>query len=173
DREISDFSDKELSRIRNEAVGFVFQNFSLIETLTVEENIELPLLYSGLTPKEAKDRVHEVLTKVGLADKGKKHPKQHSGGQQQRVANASAIVNRPSFIIADETTGALDGKKSEEMLTPVQQVNNEGGTIILATADEEGIEYCIPLIKVRDGVTLDEVLRRNVRLFGIPPAVPF
>lgn len=86
DREIGDFSDKELSRIRNEAVGFVFQNFSLIETLTVEENIELPLLYSGLTPKEAKDRVHEVLTKVGLPDKGKKHPKQLSGGQQQRVA---------------------------------------------------------------------------------------
>ncbi len=80
DREIGDFSDKELSRIRNEAVGFVFQNFSLIETLTVEENIELPLLYSGLTPKEAKDRVHEVLTKVGLPDKGKKHPKQLSGG---------------------------------------------------------------------------------------------
>ena len=112
DREIGDFSDKELSRIRNEAVGFVFQNFSLIETLTVEENIELPLLYSGLTPKEAKDRVHEVLTKVGLPDKGKKHPKQLSGGQQQRVAIARAIVNRPSFIMADEPTGALDSKTS-------------------------------------------------------------
>ena len=125
---------------------------------TVEENIELPLLYSGLTPKEAKDRVHEVLTKVGLPDKGKKHPKQLSGGQQQRVAIARAIVNRPSFIIADEPTGALDSKTSEEILTLFQQLNNEGVTIILVTHDEETIEYCNRLIKVRDGKILEEVL---------------
>ena len=136
DREIGDFSDKELSRIRNEAVGFVFQNFSLIETLTVEENIELPLLYSGLTPKEAKDRVHEVLTKVGLPDKGKKHPKQLSGGQQQRVAIARAIVNRPSFIIADEPTASLDADNARIIMRELRQINTENNSmVVVATHD--------------------------------------
>lgn len=111
--------------------------------------------------------------KVGLPDKGKKHPKQLSGGQQQRVAIARAIVNRPSFIIADEPTGALDSKTSEEILTLFQQLNNEGVTIILVTHDEETIEYCNRLIKVRDGKILEEVLTWNVQLFGKPPSVPF
>ena len=155
---VRNFSDKELSKIRNKAVGFVFQNFSLIETLTAEENIELPLLYCGLTPKESRDRVKEVLKKVGLSDKGKKYPKQLSGGQQQRVAIARAIVNNPSFIIADEPTGALDSKTSEEILTLFKRLNNDGVTIILVTHDEETVEYCNRLIKVRDGKVIEEVL---------------
>lgn len=157
-REIEHFSDQELSKIRNRAVGFVFQNFSLIETLTIEENIELPLLYSGLTPKESRQSVQNVLEKVGLADKGKKYPKQLSGGQQQRIAIARAIVTNPSFIIADEPTGALDSNTSEEILTIFKQLNEEGKTIILVTHDEETIQFCNRLIRVRDGKILEEVL---------------
>lgn len=157
-REIEDYSDKELSKIRNESVGFVFQNFSLIDTLTVSENIELPLLYNGLTPRDCKARVQEVLTKVGLQDKGKKYPKQLSGGQQQRIAIARAIVNHPKFIIADEPTGALDSQTSEDILSFFQQLNKEGVTIILVTHDEDTIKYCNRLIKVRDGKIIEEVL---------------
>lgn len=158
DNEIESFSDQELSKIRNKAVGFVFQNFSLIETLTIEENIELPLLYSGLTPKESRQSVQNVMGKVGLADKGKKYPKQLSGGQQQRVAIARAIVTNPSFIIADEPTGALDSNTSEEILNIFKQLNEEGKTIILVTHDEETIHFCNRLIRVRDGKILEEVL---------------
>ena len=153
---IGDYSDKELSSIRNQSVGFVFQNFSLIDTLTVSENIELPLLYSGLSPKDCKGRVLEVLEKVGLQDKINKYPKQLSGGQQQRIAIARAIVNHPKFIIADEPTGALDSQTSKDILSFFQKLNREGVTIILVTHDEETVQYCNRLIKVRDGKVIEE-----------------
>ncbi|MBW9299285.1 ABC transporter ATP-binding protein [Lactococcus raffinolactis] len=155
-RKIGDYSDKELSSIRNQSVGFVFQNFSLIDTLTVSENIELPLLYSGLSPKDCKGRVLEVLEKVGLQDKINKYPKQLSGGQQQRIAIARAIVNHPKFIIADEPTGALDSQTSKDILSFFQKLNREGVTIILVTHDEETVQYCNRLIKVRDGKVIEE-----------------
>lgn len=155
-RKIGDYSDKELSSIRNQSVGFVFQNFSLIDTLTVSENIELPLLYSGLSPKDCKGRVLEVLEKVGLQDKINKYPKQLSGGQQQRIAIARAIVNHPKFIIADEPTGALDSQTSKDILSFFQKLNREGVTIILVTHDEETVQYCNRLFKVRDGKVIEE-----------------
>lgn len=155
-RKIGDYSDKELSSIRNQSVGFVFQNFSLIDTLTVSENIELPLLYSGLSPKDCKGRVLDVLEKVGLQDKINKYPKQLSGGQQQRIAIARAIVNHPKFIIADEPTGALDSQTSKDILSFFQKLNREGVTIILVTHDEETVQYCNRLIKVRDGKVIEE-----------------
>lgn len=148
--------DKNLSKIRNESVGFVFQNFSLIENNTIFENVELPLLYSGLTSRSTKTRVLEVLDKVGIKDKAKKFPKQLSGGQQQRAAIARALVNNPKFIIADEPTGALDSATSEEILKLFQELNqNEGATIILVTHNPETIQYCNRLVKIRDGKIIE------------------
>lgn len=161
DKEITDFSDKELSAIRNRSVGFVFQNFSLIENNTVFENIELPLLYNGSAYEDSKKRVQEVLGKVGLADKANKYPKQLSGGQQQRVAIARAIVNSPKFIIADEPTGALDSKTSEDIMQLFQDLNkNEGVTIILVTHNPDMVSYCDRLIRVKDGAIVEEELIR-------------
>ncbi|GGC81991.1 ABC transporter ATP-binding protein [Enterococcus wangshanyuanii] len=158
-KEITDFSDKDLSAIRNRSVGFVFQNFSLIENNTVFENIELPLLYNGSAYENTKERVQEVLEKVGLPDKGNKYPKQLSGGQQQRVAIARAIVNSPKFIIADEPTGALDSKTSEDIMQLFQELNRkEGATIILVTHNPEMVSYCDRLIRVKDGMILEEEL---------------
>ncbi|OJG55572.1 ABC transporter ATP-binding protein [Enterococcus haemoperoxidus] len=158
-KEITDFSDKELSEIRNKSVGFVFQNFSLIENNTVFENIELPLLYNGSAYTDTKSRVQEVLEKVGLGDKGNKYPKQLSGGQQQRVAIARAIVNSPRFIIADEPTGALDSKTSDDIMQLFQDLNKEEGvTIILVTHNPEMVSYCGRLIRVKDGVIVEEEL---------------
>ncbi|MBO0441587.1 ABC transporter ATP-binding protein [Candidatus Enterococcus ikei] len=159
EKEITDFSDKELSAIRNKSVGFVFQNFSLIENNTVFENIELPLLYNGSVYTNIKERVQEVLEKVGLADKGDKYPKQLSGGQQQRIAIARAIVNAPRFIIADEPTGALDSKTSEDIMQLFQDLNKqEGVTIILVTHNPEMVSYCDRLIRVKDGAIVEEEL---------------
>lgn len=156
---ITDFSDKELSIIRNKSVGFVFQNFSLIENNTVFENVELPLLYSGSAYTDTKARVRDVLKKVGLEDKENKYPKQLSGGQQQRVAIARAIVNSPRFIIADEPTGALDSKTSEDIMQLFQNLNkNDGVTIILVTHNPEMVSYCDRLIRVKDGAIVEEEL---------------
>lgn len=159
DKEIKGFSDKELSYIRNKSVGFVFQNFSLIETNTVFENVELPLLYSGSAYTNTRERVREVLDQVGLGSHGDKYPKQLSGGQQQRVAIARAIVNSPRFIIADEPTGALDTKTSEDIMTLFQDLNRDHGvTIILVTHNPELVHYCDRLIRVRDGEITEEEL---------------
>ena len=115
-REIGDFKDEELSEIRNRSVGFVFQNFSLIENLSVAENVELPLLYKGAKHNETQKKVKNALTRVGLSEKLDQLPKQLSGGQQQRVAIARALINQPNFIIADEPTGALDTHTTDEIM---------------------------------------------------------
>lgn len=151
-------SDNNLSKIRNQTVGFVFQNFSLIENNTVFENVELPLLYNGYTSRNTKEKVHSILKKVGILDKAQKYPKQLSGGQQQRVAIARALVNNPKFIIADEPTGALDSITSEEILTLFKELNEkEGVTIILVTHDLESVQYCQRLVKILDGKIIEDV----------------
>lgn len=150
-------SDDRLSKIRNEVVGFVFQNFSLIENNTVYENVELPLLYSGLGFHQTKERVMTALDKVGLADKAEKHPKQLSGGQQQRVAIARALINQPKFLIADEPTGALDTHTSQEIMELFQELNrNEGATIFMVTHDPEVVPYCTRLVSIRDGAIIED-----------------
>ncbi|MGM0213731.1 ABC transporter ATP-binding protein [Enterococcus sp. AZ109] len=158
-REIAEFKDEELSEIRNQSVGFVFQNFSLIENLTVAENVELPLLYNGAKHNETQKKVKAALARVGLADKLNQLPKQLSGGQQQRVAIARALINQPSFIIADEPTGALDTQTTDEIMQLFKQLNEEGVTIILVTHDPETVIYCDRLLKIRDGKMLEEVLQ--------------
>lgn len=149
--------DNKLSQIRNEMVGFVFQNFSLIETNTVLENVELPLLYKGMSKRAARPIVMEYLEKVGIAEKWDKLPKQLSGGQQQRVAIARALINKPKFIIADEPTGALDFRTSTEIMDLFRDVNaNEQVTIILVTHDTNMAKYANRVIRIFDGRILDE-----------------
>ncbi|WP_285047146.1 ABC transporter ATP-binding protein [Lactococcus petauri] len=150
-------SDNKLSQIRNKTVGFIFQNFSLIENNTVYENVELPLLYSGIHPFQTKERVLSALERVGLKGKDQKYPKQLSGGQQQRVAIARALINNPKFIIADEPTGALDTHTSEEVMKLFTSLNQEDNvTLILVTHDPEVIPYCRRLIRIRDGAIIED-----------------
>ncbi|MGM0165854.1 hypothetical protein IGI39_000805 [Enterococcus sp. AZ135] len=150
-------TDDRLSKTRNEMVGFVFQNFSLIENYTVYENVELPLLYNGYGFHQTKERVMSALEKVGIADKSEKHPRQLSGGQQQRVAIARALINQPKFIIADEPTGALDTHTSNEIMDLFKELNRrDHATIFLVTHDPEVVPYCTRLVKIRDGAITED-----------------
>ncbi|MFD0898096.1 ABC transporter ATP-binding protein [Loigolactobacillus binensis] len=151
-------SDNTLARIRNRSVGFVFQNFKLIGNNTILENVELPLLYGGMTKRAAKPIVEQALTRVGLPNSSQKIPSELSGGQQQRVAIARALVHQPKFIIADEPTGALDTKTSAEIMQIFRDLNrNEGTTIVLVTHDPQVSLYGDRLIKILDGaITADE-----------------
>ena len=144
-------TDDRLSQTRNEMVGFVFQNFSLIENYTVYENVELPLLYNGYGFHQTKEKVMSALEKVGIADKAEKHPRQLSGGQQQRVAIARALINQPKFIIADEPTGALDTHTSNEIMELFKELNHrDHATIFLVTHDPEVVPYCTRLVRIRE-----------------------
>ena len=150
-------TDDILSRIRNQTVGFIFQNFSLIESNTVYENVELPLLYNGISPFQTKEKVFSVLKRVGLRGKEYKYPKQLSGGQQQRVAIARALINKPKFIIADEPTGALDTNTSEAIMQLFATLNKEDDvTLIMVTHNPEVVPYCHRLIKIRDGAIIED-----------------
>ena len=152
DKLVEQYTDDELSKIRNENVGFVFQNFGLIEKMTVGQNVELPLLYAGVSHQEKTRLVVESLEKVGLADFVNQSVKLLSGGQRQRVAIARAIVKSPKFIIADEPTGALDSKTSLEIMQLFTELNRLSGvTIILVTHDANLMSYCNREIKVADG----------------------
>ena len=155
-------SDNELAAIRNRTVGFVFQNFKLIQNNTILENVSIPLLYAGLRASERNDRVIEMLHRVGLFEKENLVPNKLSGGQQQRVAIARAIVNQPKFIIADEPTGALDSKTSKDIMALFLQLNKEQGTtMIVVTHDPKVAEQADRVIHILDGrVQKEEVLKR-------------
>lgn len=143
--------DNKLSRIRNQNVGFVFQNFGLIENRTIQENVDLPLLYSGMTSKKARVQVKKMIESIGLKEKANRYPKQLSGGQQQRVAIARAIIHQPKFLIADEPTGSLDSKTSLEIMDIFQTLHKNGTTIILVTHNRELLHYCTKVIEIQDG----------------------
>ena len=153
DESVSNLSDNQISKVRNSTVGFVFQDFNLIEQATVEENVRLPLLDRGLTPRQTHSKVKQALEKVGLGDKLEKYPRHLSGGQKQRVAIARALVNSPKFIIADEPTGALDSKTSASIMDILYRLNREDGvTIVMVTHDPTLTKYCSRVIHVIDGV---------------------
>jgi len=144
-------NDNELSQIRGDQLGFVFQNFKLLSTYSVYENIEVPLIYSKKAQNNKHKMVAEVIDKVGLAGKEKNRPAELSGGQQQRVAIARAIVNRPKLIIADEPTGALDSKTSKEIMDIFTKLNEAGTTVIMVTHDSEVADYAMRTVYIRDG----------------------
>ncbi|ATO45385.1 hypothetical protein C5L30_001857 [Companilactobacillus farciminis] len=144
-------NDNELSQIRGDQLGFVFQNFKLLSTYTVYENIEVPLIYSKKVQNNKHQLIESVIEKVGLKGKEKNLPTELSGGQQQRVAIARAIVNQPKLVIADEPTGALDSKTSKEIMDIFEKLNQDGTTIIMVTHDSEVAEHAMRTVYIRDG----------------------
>jgi len=160
DENYQQVSDNKLAFIRNKTVGFVFQNFKLIQNNTIMENVSIPLLYSGMSSKERKQRVESVLKDVGIADKKHLVPNKLSGGQQQRVAIARSIVNKPKFIIADEPTGALDSQTSKDIMDLFVRLNREQNTtMIIVTYDRKVAEQADRVIHILDGrVQREEVI---------------
>ncbi|WP_413310113.1 ABC transporter ATP-binding protein [Bacillus sp. 1P10SD] len=150
-KDIRKMNDNQLATIRNKKIGFIFQNFNLLTKLTALENVELPLLYSGVPTKERRERALKSLEKVGLKDRASHLPTQLSGGQQQRVAIARALVGNPSILLADEPTGALDSKTSKEILLIMQELNELGHTIILITHDLAIAKQAKRMVSIQDG----------------------
>ena len=150
-RDVSHMTDDEQAEIRNKKLGFIFQQYNLIPKLNVQQNVELPLLYAGLSEKEQARRALESLERVGLADKAKNMPSQLSGGQQQRVSIARALAGDPSIILADEPTGALDSRTGKEVLQFLKKLHQEGNTIVLITHDNTIAPQAERVIRVHDG----------------------
>jgi len=169
-QEISSLSTDQLAEIRNRTIGFVFQNFNLLSRTSALENVELPLLYSGVATAERHARAAESLARVGLADRAGHHPNQMSGGQQQRVAIARALVNRPRVILADEPTGNLDSRTSVEVMALFQELGQSGITVILVTHEPDIAQYASRDLVIRDGRLLSDTRREPKRAVPPPPA---
>ena len=151
DMPIEAYSERELARVRNRKIGFVFQNFNLIAKLSAEENVELPLIYQKVRRSERQRRVREALDQVGLLKRAKHLPTELSGGQQQRVAIARALVTRPSLILADEPTGNLDSKTSKEIMGMFHELHQQGNTIVLITHDDDIARQAPRSMHILDG----------------------
>ncbi|WP_295582371.1 ABC transporter ATP-binding protein [uncultured Oscillibacter sp.] len=149
--DVSTMNDDEQADIRNKMLGFIFQQYNLIPKLTVQENVELPLLYAGVSAEERRARALESLERVGLAEKRKNLPSQLSGGQQQRVSIARALAGNPSVILADEPTGALDSRTGREVLSFLQKLNREGDTVVLITHDNAIAVRAKRIVRLQDG----------------------
>lgn len=149
--DINEMNDKEIAKIRNKKIGFIFQNFNLLPKLTAIENVQVPLMYQGTSSKQSKKMGYEILEKVGLKGREKHLPSQLSGGQQQRVAIARALICNPEIILADEPTGALDSKTGIEIMELLKQLNKEGQTIILITHDNKIAQIAKRKITIIDG----------------------
>ena len=154
--DVRELTDKELSHIRNRQIGFIFQQYNLIQSLSVLENVELPLIYQGIRADDRYDMAMEALERVGLANRVKHKPTEMSGGQQQRVAIARAIATRPPIIMADEPTGALDSHTGLEVLGFLQQLNKEGTTVILVTHDNGIAATARRVVRLADGKIVDD-----------------
>jgi putative ABC transport system ATP-binding protein len=156
-QDISALSNDELAALRNRTLGFVFQNFNLLSRTSALENVELPLLYSNVAAAERHARARESLERVGLGDRIDHHPNQMSGGQQQRVAIARALVNRPRILLADEPTGNLDSRTSEDVMALFQALGKTGITVILVTHEPDIAAYAARVITMRDGLVRSDV----------------
>ena len=154
--DVRELTDKELSHIRNKQIGFIFQQYNLIQSLTVLENVELPLIYQGVNADDRRDMALEALARVGLANRIKHRPVEMSGGQQQRVAIARAIATKPPIIMADEPTGALDSHTAQEVLKFLQELNKEGSTVILITHDNGIAATARRVVRLADGRIIED-----------------
>lgn len=159
DRETTSLKEDQLSKIRKQHIGFIFQNFNLIDQLSVAENIELALFYQGLSSKDRKQRVARVMEKMGIAHRAKHLPSQLSGGQQQRVAVARAVVGEQSLILADEPTGNLDSQHGQEVMETLQTLNNQGITIVMVTHSASHADYASRTIHLFDGQVVTQSLK--------------
>ena len=156
ENEVAKYSERQRAQLRKGSIGFVFQSFNLIDELTVFENVELPLIYTGVKAAERKKRVEEVLDKMQIMHRRNHYPQQLSGGQQQRVAVARAVVNRPKLILADEPTGNLDSSNGNEVMQLLTDLNEQGTTIIMVTHSEHDARYSHRIIRMLDGQTVLE-----------------
>ena len=155
-QEVSRWKENERTDLRNGNLGFVFQSFNLIDELTVFENVELPLLYAGVSARERAERVNRALERMQIAHRAEHYPQQLSGGQQQRVAIARAIVTNPRIILADEPTGNLDSANGAEVMSLLKELNAEGATIVMVTHSEENAREARRIVRMMDGVILTE-----------------
>lgn len=164
-REVSGFTEKQCANTRKQNIGFVFQNFNLIDELNVYENVELPLIYLGLSSSERKRRVESALEQMQIMHRRKHFPLQLSGGQQQRVAVARAVVANPHLILADEPTGNLDSAHGEEVMNLLASLNQNGTTIIMVTHSQRDAEYAQRIIRLFDG----QVINENIKAGKVEP----
>lgn len=161
--DVSRMRDSELAKVRNQKIGFVFQNFNLLPRTSAIENVELPMVYSGFV-RDRRKRAQNALERVGLGDRIHHKPNELSGGQQQRVAVARSLVNEPAIILADEPTGNLDTKSGEEVLKIFQELNDSGITLVIVTHEEEVAECCKRILRFRDGKLISDEPVKNRRV---------
>lgn len=167
--DVTEFDETELAKIRNEKVGFVFQAFHLLPRTTALENVQLPMVYAGVSDKEQKKRAQKALEQVGLGERLDHVPSELSGGQKQRVAIARALINDPKVIFADEPTGNLDSKSSDEIMAILTELNQQGRTIIMVTHEEEIASFTKRIIRVQDGkIMSDERLASETEVPASP-----
>ncbi len=159
DTDVSGFNERKRAEMRKHNIGFVFQSFNLIDELTVFENVELPLIYTGVSTADRKKIVDEVLDKIQIAHRKNHYPQQLSGGQQQRVAVARAVVNKPKLILADEPTGNLDSRNGNDVMQLLTDLNEQGTTIIMVTHSEHDARYTHRIINMLDGAIVTENLK--------------
>ena len=169
---VSSASDDDLAYLRNRKIGFVFQSFNLLARTPAVENVELPMLYAGISARQRRERAVQALEQVGLSDRLYNRPNELSGGQQQRVSIARALVNQPVILLADEPTGALDTRTSEEIMSLFQELNDAGKTVILVTHEPDIAEYAKRVVRFRDGEIVEDTIVEHRRLAGREVAAP-
>ena len=159
--DVNSLTDDELSAMRNKEIGFIFQSFNLLPRMSSLHNVELPLMYAGISKAERKEMAMKALKRVGLADRVQHKPTELSGGQRQRVAIARALVSNPGILLADEPTGALDSKTGDEIMNLFDELHKEGNTIIVITHEKEIADYAHRTIYIKDGLIFSDELNKN------------